>query len=352
MQRRSRAFILFLAAFLLSGGCARSSRVERPLVSIAGETMGTEYSVKVALEEGREASDDLVAEIRKIVAEELDTIDRKMSTYREDSELSRLNAHPAGKPFDLSPETYEVLDLSLRVSEETGGAFDVTVGPLVNAWGFGPEETRGEPDARAIAQALERVGYRKLRLSAEDRSAIKARADLYCDLSAVAKGYAVDRVSKALSARGFRDHVVEVGGEVRASGRNARGEPWRIAIQKPVPFTRQFARLVPMSGLSVATSGGYRNFFERDGKTYTHIIDPRTGKPVEHTLVSASVFHPECAVADAYATAMIVLGPEEGLRLAERLDLAVLFIFRNPRGDFEEKRTPAFERLFGRARKE
>ncbi len=287
MQARSFAFFLLSAGALLFAGCEPGSRARRALIEIRGETMGTEYSVKVVLDEGQRPSEALEEEVRKTVTQALEAVDRAMSTYRADSELSRLNAHPAQVPFALSPETYEVLELSLRVSEETGGAFDVTVGPLVNLWGFGPEGSRGVPDEQAIARTFERVGYKRLRLEPEGRCAIKERADLYCDLSAVAKGYAVDRVAKALSERGFPDHVVEVGGEVRASGLNARREPWRVAIEKPTPFLRELGRIVPLSGLSVATSGGYRNFFERGGKTYTHIIDPRTGKPVERTVVSA-----------------------------------------------------------------
>lgn len=310
--------------------------------------MGTEYAVKVVLEEGRRISPEDLGALKKLVAETLDAVDRAMSTYRPDSELSRLNAHGPGEPFRLSPETFEVLALSLRVSEETGGAFDPTVGPLVNLWGFGPEARRGVPGERALAEARERVGWRKLALSEADRAVVKSRADVACDLSAVAKGYAVDRVSEALAARGFRDHIVEVGGEVRASGLNARREPWRVAVEKPLGFAREVERVVPLSDLSVATSGGYRNYFEEDGRTYAHIVDPRTGRPVESALASASVFHRRCAVADAYATAMIVLGPIEGSRLAAELDLPALFIVRAPDGNFEERTTPAFDRLFGR----
>lgn len=351
--RAAKGPAALLGASLVLGaclsGCRGGSSPERPVVSIGGEAMGTEYAVKVVFEEGRRPAAAEVEEIRKIVAEALDAIDRAMSTYRPDSELSRLNAHGAGEPFRLSPETFEVLALSLRVSEETGGAFDPTVGPLVDLWGFGPEARRGAPDERALAEARERVGWRKLALSEADRTVVKSRADVACDLSAVAKGYAVDRVSEALAARGFRDHIVEVGGEVRASGLNARREPWRVAVEKPLGFVREIGRIVPLSDLSVATSGGYRNYFEEGGRTYVHIIDPRTGRPVEGALASASVFHRRCAVADAYATAMIVLGPLEGFRLAAELDLPALFIVKAPGGGFEGRTTPAFDGLFGPA---
>jgi thiamine biosynthesis lipoprotein len=325
-------------------GCTRTPKA----LAIFGETMGTTYSVKIVPEGGGAIDGPRLEKLRRLVEDRLEEVNAKMSTYSPQSELSRFNAWPETSPFTVSRETLEVLTIAAKVSGETGGAFDITVGPLVNAWGFGPSfRSETPPDAATIAALQKRIGYRLLELSAADSTVRKSHPDVYCDLSAVAKGYAVDRVADALEAQGVERYMVEVGGEVRTRGRNDRGEPWQIAIERPDPTARSIERIVPVSDLSVATSGDYRNFFEREGRLYSHIMDARTGRPVAHALASVSVFHARCAVADAYATAILVLGPEEGYRFAVEKDLAVLFIVRDPAGGFAEKATPGFERLLG-----
>jgi len=278
---------------------------------------------------------------------QLDLVDERMSTYRPDSELSRFNQSTETTPFRISPETLEVFRIAQAVSEASGGAFDVTVGPLVNAWGFGPEEGRQEgPSEAELAALRERVGYRNLEIDEAALTIRKALPDIYCDLGAVAKGYAVDRVAQALDRLEIHNYMVEVGGEIRTRGSKA-GEPWRIGIEEPVTGRRAIRKVLkmPVAGLAMATSGDYRNYIEIGGVRLSHTIDPRTSRPIAHGLASASVLHDTCAMADAYATALMVLGPEKGYTLAVEHGLAALFIIREAPDRFAEKATPAFKQL-------
>ncbi|MDQ1257488.1 MAG: FAD:protein transferase [Candidatus Hydrogenedentes bacterium] len=318
------------------------------LHAFAGETMGTTYSVKVFA--APEAWSGLSERVGPAIQAALDLVNDRMSTYRPDSELSRFNQLQDTAPFSMSRDTLAVFEVAQRVSEVSGGAFDVTIGPLVNAWGFGPgERTVTGPSEDELAALRGRVGYRKLELDAAASTVRKTQPDLYCDLSAVAKGYGVDRVVKALEDLGIASYMVEVGGEVRTRGLKA-GRPWRIAIAKPVPDQQAHDRIFPMppEGLALATSGDYRNFYELDGIRLSHTIDPSTGRPITHNLASVSVFHANCADADAYATAFMVLGPEKGYDLAVQEDVAALFITRDAPDRFSEKTTPAFEAQFGK----
>jgi FAD:protein FMN transferase len=331
-----------LAAACLLTACSRGD--DSPVVetyAFRGATMGTYYSVKVAAVGLGEAR---LAEVQATIERELDDVDSKMSTWLEDSELSRFNRHAETTPFALSAATFEVLSAALEVARLAGGAYDVTVAPLVDAWGFGAEVERPDPSAEEIGRLLERVGYDQLELDAGASTVRKSRPDVHCDLSSIAKGYAVDRVAEALAALGFGDVWVEVGGEVRAAGRNAEGRIWRLGIERPRLEPGTLQRIMPLDGAAVATSGDYRNYRERDGARISHIIDPRTGSPVRHRLASVSVVSARCMIADAWATALMVLGPEDGEQLARRESLAVLFLVREGEG-FGEIMTPAFEAL-------
>jgi thiamine biosynthesis lipoprotein len=306
--------------------------------------MGTTYSVKIVSVDERTGSAELLKEVRTLIEERLDEVNRKMSTYREDSEISRLNRHAAESPFEVSPETLEVLRIAQQVSEETTGAFDITAAPLIDIWGFGPEgRVPRPPDAAELEKIRARIGYRQLEILPDGSAVRKARPDVRCDVSAVAKGYAVDRVAEALEARGLENYMVEVGGEVRTRGVNARGVAWRIGIEEPDPSSRSRLQIVPISGVSIATSGDYRNYHEVDGRRVTHIMDPRACRPIQHGLASITVIHERCALADAYATAIMVLGPDEGYRFATEKDLPASFMIRDSDG-FSRKATPAFKR--------
>ena len=320
--------------------------------------MGTSYRVRVL------AGSDKREAIRALVEEKLAAVDREMSTYREDSEISRFNRLSAGESLVFSEDMWSVLELAWRVRDESGGAFDPTVGPLVDAWGFGAPGRGLSPTPPAddhLTELQRAVGA--IELSPAARQATKLDSAAALDLSAVAKGWATDRVSEALAAAGYTKHLVEVGGEVRTAGYRSSGGPWRIAIERPpakvaependapAEATAETTppRLQQVLGITdgaLATSGDYRNYWERDGVRYSHTIDPRTGRPVVHALASASVIHERCAVADAYATALMVLGPEDGLRWADENGVATLLLVYGESG-IEELTSAAFRERFG-----
>ncbi|MBI2434936.1 MAG: FAD:protein FMN transferase [Candidatus Hydrogenedentes bacterium] len=304
--------------------------------------MATTYHVKVIAALDARAIRQLSSDIQHT----LDTIDQKMSTYKPNSELSRFNQHLSTGPFPVSQDMLEVFDIALQISEQTGGAYDITIGPLVNAFGFGPEHPAAPPTEVEIEQLRQRVNYRYIKINRDAGTLQKSRPDVYCDLSSIAQGFGTDAVVKLLEARGIHDYMVEVSGEVRALGKNASGQPWQIAIEKPIASGRAIERVVPLSGKSLATSGDYRNYYEENGVRVSHTLDARTGRPITHKLASISVIHDECTWADAYATALNVLGPEEGYHFAVEHHLPALFINHTPNG-FEEKATPDFQSYLG-----
>jgi len=302
---------------------------------LSGRTMGTTWTARVV---------GLPVEVKvatAAVGDALAAVDSSMSTWKPQSELSRLNRHDDGGVFEVSPALREVLERAAEVSALSGGAFDVTVGPLVNAWGFGPSGGSAPPDDEALEALRRRVGFRQLTLT--DAGVVKARGDLEVDLSAIAKGYGVDRAADALERLGARRYLIEVGGELRVRGLNADGVPWQVGVERPDPDGRGVQRVVPLTDTALATSGDYRNFYERGGKRVSHTIDPRTGRPIEHALASVTVLDDTCARADALATALNVLGPEAGLALARREKLSALFLVRQPDGGLVEQGSGRFE---------
>ncbi len=321
-----RALLSGLLLVLILGSIAwlRAVAEGEDQVEIHGETMGTTYAVKV-VEPGAD-----VERLARTVQRELDAVDALMSHWAPDSQLSRFNAGAAvGEPFPIDDELRRILTLSQQLHGQSGGAFDITVGPLVALWGFhGVRQLSVLPDEAALGATRARCGAQHLALDRPPGTAIKGVAGLELDLGGIAKGFAVDRLSEALAGRGHDRTLVEVGGEMRARGTALDGGPWRIAIEKPDPTQRAIHQVVELSGLALATSGDYRNFHELDGQRYSHTLDPRTGRPVEHELASVTVLHERCADADAWATALLVLGPEEGLALAEERCLAALFVRR------------------------
>ena len=313
------------------------------LHTFTGSTMGTSYTVKVVTATARnQLRLDAIAD--RIQAA-LDDVDSKMSPYRPSSELSLFNQTRHTKPFSMSPETFDVVRRASELSELTGGALDVTVGPLVDAWGFGPVEPDVlPPDAERLARLRDHIGFMKLELDPVASTIRKTDPELECDLSAVAKGYGVDQVAVVLRADGLTRFMVEVGGEIVASGLNQQSRPWRIAIERPV-IDGGVQRVVPLRDQAMATSGDYRNVREVDGRLLSHTIDPRTGWPVAHRLASVSVIADLCVIADGLATALEVLGPEAGYALAVERGWPALFLVRDDAGAISERATPAFEAL-------
>ena len=304
--------------------------------------MGTRYHITVMTNPDVALSE---AELKQAVDEQLRLLNQQLSTYLSDSELSRLNAVPVDETQHISANLFDVLMLSLELGWLSNGAFDITVGPLVNLWGFGPgglERDANVPDEREIARSKSRVGFQNVEFNIVDNSVIKRR-DVYIDLSAIAKGFAVDKIAELLSFAGYTDYMVEIGGELRLQGNSPKGQPWKIAIESPSANTfGQLHQAVNISGASMATSGDYRNFFEVDGKRYSHTIDPTTGYPINHQLASVTVISDSAAYADGLATAINVMGPELGMRMAESHNLAVYMIINTPQG-FVAKVSKDFE---------
>lgn len=313
---------------------------EAPVHEFSGLTMGTTYSVKVA--EPLDPADR--ATVDSVVAAELEMVNTIMSTYDSTSELSYFNAHASTEPFPASAALLEVVAVAMAVSSESGGAFDVTVGPLVNAWGFGPGEHRRIPSVDEIASLSKRVGYRQITINAENSALVKAHPFVEADLSGVAKGYGVDRVAASLEGLGIMNFLIEVGGELKARGVKPGRMAWQVAVEAPDDDVRRIHTRMTLVDAAVATSGDYRNFYIEDGIRYAHIIDPRTGRPTRHSGASVTVSHPEAAMADAWATALGVLGPDEGFELAVRRNIAAMFIARTDEG-YETRSTPAFEHV-------
>jgi FAD:protein FMN transferase len=336
-----RAFLAFvLSSLAIACGGAATPEGAR----FEGSAMGTTYVVRL----GKTVSESERIGLARAIDAALEDVNRKMSNYLPDSEISRFNQAAPDVPVQVSTETFDVVREAVRVSEATGGAFDVTVAPLVRLWGFGagasvPSEP---PSASEIERARSLVGSGNILLDDDKIALTKRIAGLECDLSGIAKGYAVDRVALALEERDHWNYMVEVGGEVRTRGKNASDEAWRIGIEKPVSGARDIERIVPLSGLSMATSGDYRNFEEIEGKRYSHLIDPRTGRPADNRLASVSVVEETCMRADALASGLFVLGPERGYELAVENDLTVLFLVRTAEGKVVEKPTPSFRDLF------
>ncbi len=301
---------------------------ESAVWTFSGPTMGTAYSVKVV---AVDLDDPSKLAIHTAIREAVDGVDQAMSTFKPESELSRFNASGTDE-FSISEDLARVVTTALDVAALSGGALDVTVGPLVDAWGFGPEGLVEPPDDVRLAVLKENVGWQKLVLDQEAQTMFKKTDGLRVDLSAIAKGFAVDKVLVGVMELGFEDAMIEIGGEVRTAGLNERGRPWRIGVERPDEEDRVVGLAVEISGRALATSGDYRNFREVDGHRISHTIDPRTGRPVGHNLASVSVLADTCIEADAWATALNVLGPEEGVTLAQELGLDALFLVRTDSG--------------------
>lgn len=327
--------VALLALISFCAACAKGPAE----IELSGNTMGTQFIVKLA------ANDVDVARMQLDIEASFAEVERMMSTYMPDSEISRFNDSATTDWHEVSTEFCSSVTEALALSTLTDGSFDITVGPLVNLWGFGPGEMIAEPPAdESISAMLNSVGYEHLQADCTRPALRKDIAELVLDMSAFGKGFAVDRVADRLEDAGFYDYLVEVGGELRLGGHNASGEKWAIGIEVPLTDKRQPYTVIRLTDTAIATSGDYRNYFEADGKLYSHTIDTRTGRPVTHSLASVTVVDDSGYRADALATALLVLGPEKGMQLATQENLAVLFLLRSDSG-IDERSTPAFEQM-------
>ncbi|MCL5041679.1 MAG: FAD:protein FMN transferase [Gammaproteobacteria bacterium] len=334
--------LLSLLLLTLLAGCSNEPQPDQH--RLQGSIFGSFYQITLAGAFTEAELDVLHAG----VLEEMRAVDASMSTYRDDSELSLLNQTPVGEWVEVSNALMMVLATSNKIAHASDGAFDVTVGGLVNLWSFGPEARPLQtPSASDIERRLTEVGYQYLEWDSEGMRARRQR-DIFVDLSAIAKGYAVDRVSLWLLDQGVDNHLVNLGGDLLAMGVRSDGEPWRIGVELPDSQQMEVAQhILPVRDLSVATSGDYRNYFEADSQRYSHTIDPRTGQPVQHRLASVTVLHPSNMFADAWATALMVLGTEDAQALAEQQELKVLLLSRNEAGGWTSWASPAMRERYG-----
>ena len=314
--------VLMGLAFFVSG-CSSQDEV----IALSGSTMGTTYHIKVANSKGLPDAQLLQAEIDMA----LEQVNDQMSTYRPDSELSRFNQLKQGQSLTVSADTITNIREGIRLYQLTDGALDITLGPLVNLWGFGPDKRPLEvPSAEQIAEAKTRMGIDAIQIEGDLLS--KSQSSVYVDLSSIAKGFGVDKVARLLDKYQPKGYLVEIGGEISVKGSKGDGKPWRVAIEQPADNGRAVQQVIEPGTMAMATSGDYRNYYEEDGQRFTHIIDPRSGFPVEHRLASVTVLHPECMTADGFATAMMVMGTEASLALAEKEKLAIMLIEKQDEG--------------------
>lgn len=364
-----RAVLLVVALMIGVWYCFFRTKPEFGDRHVEGYTMGTVYYSVLAhgvpIHSGKQ---DFWETLSQKIQQRLDEIDRAMSTYKPDSDVSRFNDSDSTDWFDVSSETAQVVQLAQTVSKLSNGAFDITVGPLVDLWGFGPKTklfSVSELEGK-VHELMGKIGFEKLDVRMNPPALKKSQPDLRIDLSAIAKGFAVDAIGELLETNGISNYRVEIGGEVRCHGKKTGGKIWAIGIEEPLllppgtPYFAVYCRLF-LKDLSMATSGDNQNYRSVDGVKFSHIIDPRTGFPTEkiaqgtdvpqRRVASVSVIEPTCVQADALATAMFVLGPDEGIKLADSLHLPVLFLLRSHSDDpmqaeISEKASAAFLEQF------
>lgn len=339
MRRRDLLLAAGAAVVALPPLVLLNRRYDRDAVgTVEGAIFGTRW--RVAFQ--RAAGDD--DEVRELVTGVLEPFDAALSGYRADTEVTRFASLAPGESMPIGPTTVAVLDAASRMSNLSGGAFDITVGPLVDLWGFGPTQRQGLPGEAAVEQLRASTGHEQVVLDMANHRVARRAETTAIDVSGIAKGRAVDAVVAELRHAGIRDVAVEIGGEVRCLGARPDGAPWRIGIERPSPNERKVYRTVAMHDAAMATSGTYRHFQMAGERRLSHAIDPRTGRPVEHGLVAVTVAARETMWADAWSTALLVLGPDAAGRHAEDNGVAALFLVANADG-FREYWSTAFEAL-------
>ena len=317
-----KSTLSILMLFILIG-CFGDQK-EPSTVSISGQTMGTTYNVTVVDNPLSLSKEDL----KKRIEETLNEVNEKMSNWYDQSEISTINNDKRGKPIDLSQELFDVINISTDIHNRSNGAFDITAAPLINLWGFGPNKSeRKIPSVLEVKAALELVGQTKLLKLIPGLNQLKKRnPEVSINLSAIAKGYGIDRVASTLKEQKIQNFLVEIGGDLITSGTNKNGKPWSIGIEAPKIESQIVQSVIKIKDQAMATSGDYKNFFEKNGIRYSHIIDPKTGYPIRHKTLSVTVLAESAALADGWATAMLVLGNNDGIIVANKLKIPVFFI--------------------------
>lgn len=327
----SRRGVLIMPLALAA--CKRSAD---PL-ELVGQTMGTTFRVVAIDPEGRVTKDDL----ERVITARLATVNRQMSNWDAGSEISRFNAAHSNAPQPVSSELATLMQTAQQINVASDGQFDVTLGPVIEAWGFGAAgAAHTAPTAAKLVSALDAAGQTSA-IKVGNGTLQKARPDTQIYLSSIGKGHGVDEVAKGLKALGLKDFMVEIGGDLYVAGRNPQANPWTIGIETPDMGATGIETVATIADKGMATSGDYRNYFDADGQRYSHILDAKTGQPVRHATASVTVLADTAMEADAWATAMLALGSDRGLEIAAEQNLAVLFIDRDGDG-FASRATAAF----------
>ena len=320
----------------LSGCDSNAERVE----VLSGPTMGSTYTIKYVFNASTPASDTVGVEVQSI----LDEVDRQMSTYRLDSDIARFNQSPANTCLPMPQPVLDLAQYGYELSRSSDGAFDLTLGPLLNLWGFGPQaRAKHVPSAADIAKAKTQIGYQHVRVVGNQ---LCKDADVQVEFNSIAAGYTVDRISERFTELNIDSYMIEVTGELIAKGRKPDGSPWRIALEQPLgDGQRVIQRVLEIDGYGINTSGDYRNYFEENGVRFSHTIDPQVGAPISHRLASVTVVDPSALHADGLGTVLLVLGPERGLAFAEERKIAAFFVMRDGEG-FATQVSSEFSRMF------
>ncbi|XXE97401.1 FAD:protein FMN transferase [Pseudomonas sp. D3-10] len=327
----------WIGGVMLAGvlsACGNGDTLER----FDGPTMGSRYSIQYVRHVATPGPKVVQGEVEKILAE----VDRQLSTYRSDSDIERFNTMPADSCRVMPEPVLELIRAGEQLSSQSAGAFDLTVEPLLNLWGFGPQSREEQvPSAEALAETRQRVGHRHLRI---ERDQLCKDAAVEVDFNSIAAGYAVDRIAARLQALGIDSYLAEATGELKAIGRKPDGSPWRIALEEPRDDRQVAERVIEVNGYGISTSGDYRKYFEQGGKRYSHTFDVRTGAPVLHNLASVTVIHPSAMMADGLSTLLLILGPERGWDYAQEHGVGVFFVLRDGER-FVSRTNDIFERM-------
>jgi thiamine biosynthesis lipoprotein len=315
-------YISCLLMVLTFAGCERTTETE-----LSGEIQGTTYHIKMVMDKVEVTPEQIKADVEAVFRR----VDEKLSNWREDSEISHVNQQKTSDWISVSPEIIRLVTVGKDVNRRSAGCYDLTVKPLFDLWGFSRHQNR-VPEQHEIDRTVAHVGMSKLDVDAENGRIRKTDPELTIDLSSIAQGYTVGAVAERLESRGIHNYLAEIGGEMKVKGRKANGASWRVAIEKPKPMVREVQRILEIhqeNGAAVMTSGTYRNFFESGGQSYSHILNPKTGRPVTHNLLSVTVLHDDPTLADAWSTALLCVGEIAGAEIAEAEGIKALFIYRD-----------------------
>ena len=339
LNRVSLFFIITLTLLLVA--CSDVKTAE-PII-LQGNTMGTTYSITIAQPAKNLSAQSIQLEVDNV----LNNVNQQMSTYIDNSEITRFNQSPVNQWMTVSPDFVEVVNLSQGLSELSGGKFDVTIGPLIELWGFGRQSSDQVPNDAAILKAQAKVGWQSLQVDTDKSQLLKTKP-IAVNLSAIAKGFGVDKIAQYLESINIENYLVEIGGEVRVKGLSPKAKLWHLGIEKPSLAQKGAQQIVALNKASIATSGDYRNFFEEDGVRYSHTIDPKSGKPVRHNIASVTVIAKTAALADGYATTLNVMGFDDAMALAEAQNIDAFFILydQSTETGYREMMTSNFNQYF------